>query len=65
MLFGSQFLREVYDEGSSLSTVIDKQGGRMQTMPDDAKDELTEMIMNKLGAQYTQGGAEESRSMKY
>ena len=49
MLFGSQFLREVYED-SSLSTVIDnKAGTRLQTMPDETKEMLTEMLMAKLG----------------
>ena len=49
MLFGSQFLREVYDE-SSLSTMIDnKPGKRLSTMPDETKEMLTEMIMAKFG----------------
>ena len=62
MLFGSQFLREVY-EGDSLSTVVDKQGQRMQTAPDEDKEKLTSLIMNRPAVRHTDG--EEIQSVKY
>lgn len=55
MLFGSQFLKEVYEGESSLSTVIDRLGQRMQTAPDGEKESLTSMIMNRASVRHTDG----------
>ena len=54
MLFGSQFLREVYASDTSMSTVIEKAGARMMTAPVHNEDQLTSMIMNSR-VKYTEG----------
>lgn len=46
ILFGSQFLREVYEDDSSFSNVIEKRE-RILTAPDEQREELETMIMNR------------------